>query len=255
MGFKNIFKFKNLYLLLLGSLAYFYYVGSPKIVQWEEVISKYFGITKYLIYTILLTNYVTLQNKKKQNMLSFIMHFSYVFMLAICFILISYNLGLLSKIPNLQNLEERFLELSIFKYKLGLIATYLYSFLILNKNIYIFYTAVGVSALIILFMSVSLTNWLIINNLKSVKEGYIKRKKIEEEEALILEKIAIKEAIEKNTIEQIKKMEIARENEIKEQVVRLNNGHADNELDNIKEKVKLDYLEYEKKKKEKEEKK
>ncbi|MFR4478573.1 MAG: hypothetical protein ACLUBL_00105 [Fusobacterium sp.] len=110
---------------------------------------------------------------------------------------------------------ERFLQLSLYKYKIGLVATY--GFYLLLTNVMFKYIYIGLG--VIIFCTTFLIVAKAINRgISKMYHDYKERKRIAREEQLIREQIAIKEALEKREAMMKEKLEQEKENKIKERV-------------------------------------
>ncbi|MGL4533881.1 MAG: hypothetical protein ACRCUA_02280 [Fusobacteriaceae bacterium] len=186
---------------------------------------KYFGISKYLIYLIILMNYFVeyVENRKEKNCLIIINYYTYLVFLSASFLFLVYKLNILNDFSQ-PYLERNFLNLSIFKYNLGLIPTYFMEFLIFFKDVRIFYSFIVAAVLILIVMAIIILNWGVLRVYKNLTKGYRTRKELERKEREIAEKIAIKESIERNELEQKKRIAEEREKQIQEMVKLMNQG-------------------------------
>ncbi|MGL5123384.1 MAG: hypothetical protein ACRC6K_04380, partial [Fusobacteriaceae bacterium] len=208
--------------IYLFFLIYFFYsyFNTGFILEYDikTFFDKYFGISKYIVFIILLGNYFIEHIKKeKRNTILTIMFLIYIFYLAFATLLLSYKLNLIIQNP-IPNLEYHFVKYSVFDYDLGLIASFLISNLILINNTYLFYLVFLISILICLFMGIIVTNRVLIKGLKYIKIEYNKLKILEKKEEKVKEKIAIKESIEKNEIKQLEKIKEYREQMIQNEI-------------------------------------
>lgn len=223
MAEKNI-KYKVLYSIILFGIIYLYSEGvtySDKNIS--EIVNNYFGRGRYVLLFILISNYFTISVERKsvRDTITLICHMSYPFFLSLYYLLISSDLGILLKMPT-SDIQYDFIQLSIFKYKLGLVGTYLLSEMIFIQNNKI-YLGLNILAMLIVFiMSVTFFNWIILKNVKKIRSVYMRKKEIENEEKKILKKIEIKEELEKKEVEKISKLRKEREQQIKEKVIEMN---------------------------------
>lgn len=228
---KKIFTFKNIYLFFLIYFFYNYFnTGFILDFNVKSFLDKYFGLSKYIVFIILLGNYfVEYIKKEKRNATLTIIFFIYLFYLAFVTIFLSYKLNLITQKP-IPNLEYNFIKYCIFDFNFGLISAFFISNIILTKNIYIFYLALIISSLVCLFMGIIITNRIFIKSYKYIKIEYNKRKLLEKKEEKVKEKIAIKEAIEKNEIKQLEQIEEYKEKMIQEQVILLKEKESESEF-------------------------
>lgn len=238
----KIFKILNIRNLYLGIVIYFIYscVTGERFFNMDtsEFMERYFGITQYILMFILVVNYLLsyVKDNHRRNIFTFINYYLYVGALSVMILWLYYRLGIFGKMggPELENL---FIKLTVFDYKLGLIPSYIASFVLLTDNEKIFYggiAAVVVTALILLILII---NWIFINNFKKLKKGYEKRKSLEEEEAALREKIAIKEAVEKAEVEQRMRLNQEAERRIREEVTTNNPIKDEYDIDEIRSKI------------------
>lgn len=235
----KIFNLRNIYLFMVG---YFIWAGTVggMFFNWNlsHFMDFYFGRTQYVIYLILLINYAIsyAKTEKKKVIFTIINYFIYVGVISGMLILISYNLEIFSK-TDLKSLEYNFMELSLFRYKLGLVPTYLNFILIFNESRNIFYFAYGIAVFNMLLMTTLMLNWGIFYHLKKIKKGYLLRQKMEQEERELQEKIALKEMLEKKEVERIKMIREATEKRIREEVTNLNFERSEYDVEKIREKI------------------
>ena len=220
---KNI-KYKVLYSIVLFGIIYLYLEGvtySDKNIS--EIVNNYFGRGRYVLLFILISNYFTISVERKsvRDTITLICHMGYPFFLSVYYLLISSDLGILFKLPTTE-IQYDFIQLSVFKYKLGLVGTYLLSEMISVHNSKIYLGLNALAILIVLIMSITFFNWVILKNVKKIRSMYIRKKEIENEEKKILKKIEIKEELEKKEVEKISKLRIEREQQIKEKVIEMN---------------------------------
>ncbi|WP_294065426.1 hypothetical protein [uncultured Fusobacterium sp.] len=133
---------------------------------------------------------------------------------------------------------KEFFQLSIYKYKIGLVATY--GFYLLLTNVMFKYLYIGLG--VIIFCTTFLIVAKAINRgISKMYHNYKEKKRIAREEQLIREQIAIKEALEKREAMMKEKLEQEKENKIKERVeeVLLNKelvlNNSTTEVENIPE--------------------
>lgn len=235
----KIFNLRNVYLLIVLSFIWSGTMGNT-FFGWNlrRFMEYYFGRTQYVIYIMLIANYFIsyAENNKKKTIFTFINYFLYLGIFSIIFILLTYKLGVFSQI-NVGRMEKEFVELALFKYKLGLVPTYLSFLIILNENRNIFYGALGVAILNSLILLILMLNWGIFYHLRKIRKGYLLRKKMEKEERELQEKIALKEMLERKEIERIKRVREAMEKRIREEVTNLNFERSEYDVEKIREKI------------------
>lgn len=235
-GINKFFNLHNIYLILVIYFIYSCVTGENFFeMDTAEFMDRYFGISQYLIMAVLVANYLLsyVKNEKKKLIFTLINYFLYVGFISLVILWMYYKLGLFGKIGG-SHLEYDFVKLTVFQYKLGLIPSYFTSLIILAENDKIFYGGLGISLLNALLLLIMGTNWIFINNYRKIRKGYIQRKKIEEEEALLKEKIAIKESVERNELEQIRRMNIEAEKRIREEVTTNNPIKDEYDIDEIR---------------------
>ncbi|WP_339099790.1 ABC transporter permease [Fusobacterium ulcerans] len=113
------------------------------------------------------------------------------------------------------NVIERFLNISIYRYNIGLIAAYL--FYLILKNIMYCYIYAGLGFLIFSTFFL-ITIKFIKTTICRIYYEHKEKKRIQKEEQLLKEQIAIKEALEKREADKKLKMELEKEIRIKERV-------------------------------------
>lgn len=220
---RKIFSFKNLYLFSLILLLHYYFNGKDLFQgNVSEIINDYFGRSRYILFFILVINYFTtgIKDNKKRDKVTILSHSLYLVYLAFYNLLISAQLGLIVG-PVIKNKDFLFLDLSIFKYKTGIIATYLISNVVNTENRNIFWLGIAMSLIIITCFVLGVLNLFVFSNIKDIKTERLKKKNIKNKENDILQKIQIREAIEKTEIEQLTKQEKEKEQRIKEKVIEM----------------------------------
>ncbi|MGL4403205.1 MAG: hypothetical protein ACRCTS_05755 [Fusobacteriaceae bacterium] len=239
---KKIFSLKNIYLLIatyfiLGGITGETFLG----YNLSKFMDYYFGRTQYIIYGVLMLNYFIsyVENERKKLIFTIINYYIYIGMLSVVTLFMIYKLEVFSGI-NLMNLESEFMELALFKYKLGLIPTYLNFVIIFNENKNIFYGAFGIAIFNSLLLLVLMLNWGIFYHLKKIRKGYLLREKMEREEKELQEKIALKEMLEKKEVERLKRLREETEKRIREEVTNLNFGRTEYEITEIRHKIQKD---------------
>lgn len=236
---KKIFNLRNIYLLIV---IYFIWSGITGEIffGWDlsNFMEYYFGRTQYIIYAVLIMNYLIsyVKNEKKKIIFTIINYFIYIGTVSFIIILMAYHFKLFPKTDILPS-EHDFMELALFKYKIGLIPTYLSFIIILNSDRNIFYFGMGLAFFNSLLMLILMINWGIFYHLKKIRKGYLLRKKMEKEERELQEKIALKEMLEKREVERLKKLREETERRIREEVTNLNFGRTEYEIDEIRQKI------------------
>lgn len=223
MAEKNT-KYRIIYSIILFGIIYFYFDGvtySEKKIS--EIVNTYFGRGRYVILFILVSNYFTIsiENKRKRDMITTICHMSYPFFLSVFNLVILSKLGILFKVP-VGNIQYEFIQLSIFKYKLGLIGAYILSQMIFIQNYYIYMAVTILTVIITVLMSIIFFNWIILKRVKKLRAVFEKKRDIEMQEKKILKKIEIKEELEKIEVEKISKIRELEEQQIKEKIIEMN---------------------------------
>lgn len=236
---KKIFSLKNIYLLIV---SYFIFAGITGEMFFSYNLSQfldyYFGRTQYIIYFILGVNYFIsyVENERKKFIFTVINYYIYIGVLSAVALFMIYKLDVFSQM-NLMKLESDFMELSLFKYKLGLIPTYLNFIIIFNENRNIFYGGFGIAIFNSLLLLILMLNWGVFYHLKKIRKGYLLRKKMEREEKELQEKIALKEMLEKREVERLKRVREETERRIREEVTNLNFGRTEYEITEIRQKI------------------
>lgn len=209
---KKILKTKVLYLLFLVGFFYKYINeaihGKSGIY---EILTRYFGYGKYVIFFILISNFYTMGMKEeRRNRWTKIFYSSYIIYIAFMFFIASYKVHIMGSNAT-GDPGYNIFNILIFNLNTGLIGGYILSYIMLMDNPYIYWSFFviffGISLLAITF----LVNFLMIRPVKILNEEYIKRIKLERAEEELIEQIAIKEALEKKERELIERREEAQE--------------------------------------------
>lgn len=197
--------FLSLILLFLG-----YFIENPlKRIGFYEQLEKYFGLTQIPIFLFLVVYGLLFLKKKsvKRAVLEIKLCFLLIVIVLGLFTYIIYNSGLnfinIEKIELNEDYFKNLIEISLYKYSIGYIFTYLL-FLIVSLNFAfykIFYILLAIQLILIILIIFSpIKNYL----KKSIRE-YKEKKRTEKEERLLKEQIKIKEALEKKeTLKKVK---------------------------------------------------
>ena len=199
-------------------VADYFFKGRVSELGIFSFIDSYFGIVVFPLIIILLFSilFPFITNKTKKMLLSVRLY---------CFFLLSISCILLYlmcilKLPFAETIADdeiikEFFQLSIYKYKIGLVATY--GFYLLLTNVMFKYLYIGLG--VIIFCTTFLIVAKAINRgISKMYHNYKEKKRIAREEQLIREQIAIKEALEKREALMKEKLEQEKENKIKERV-------------------------------------
>ena len=199
-------------------VADYFFKGRVSELGIFSFIDSYFGIVVFPLIIILLFSilFPFITNKTKKMLLS--VRFYCFFLLSISCILL--YLMYILKLPFAETIADdeiikEFFQLSIYKYKIGLVATY--GFYLLLTNVMFKYLYIGLG--VIIFCTTFLIVAKAINRgISKMYHNYKEKKRIAREEQLIREQIAIKEALEKREALMKEKLEQEKENKIKERV-------------------------------------
>lgn len=222
----NFLKLRYLYIYFLIYIVIDYFVkGRISNLGVFNFIDSYFGITIFPIIIILLFSilFPFMNNKTKKMLLSVRLYCFFLLSISSILLYLMYILKLpFEKMIADDKIIIQFLQLALYKYKIGLVATY--GFYLLLTNIMFMYIYIGLG--IIIFCTTFLIAARCINRgIKRLYNDYKERKRIAREERLIKEQIAIKEALERREAMMKEKFEREQENKIKERVdeILLNN--------------------------------
>lgn len=212
-------KFRYIYIyFLLYIVADYFFKGKVSELGVFSFINSYFGIVVFPLIIILLFSilFPFINNKTKKMLLSVRLYCFFLLSLSCILLYLMYALKLpFAEIVADDEIIERFLQLSLYKYKIGLVATY--GFYLLLTNVMFKYIYIGLG--VIIFCTTFLIVAKAINRgISKMYHDYKERKRIAREEQLIREQIAIKEALEKREAMMKEKLEQEKENKIKERV-------------------------------------
>lgn len=212
-------KFRYIYIyFLLYMVADYFFKGRVSELGVFNFINSYFGIVVFPLIIILLFSilFPFINNKTKKMLLSVRLYCFFLLSLSCILLYLMYALKLpFAEIVADDEIIERFLQLSLYKYKIGLVATY--GFYLLLTNVMFKYIYIGLG--VIIFCTTFLIVAKAINRgISKIYHDYKERKRIAREEQLIREQIAIKEALEKREAMMKEKLEQEKENKIKERV-------------------------------------
>ena len=225
-------------------VADYFFKGRVSELGIFSFIDSYFGIVVFPLIIILLFSilFPFITNKTKKMLLSVRLYCFFLLSISCILLYLMYIL----KLPFAETIADdeiikEFFQLSIYKYKIGLVATY--GFYLLLTNVMFKYLYIGLG--VIIFCTTFLIVAKAINRgISKMYHNYKEKKRIAREEQLIREQIAIKEALEKREALMKEKLEQEKENKIKERVeeVLLNKelilDNSTTELENILEEEK-----------------
>lgn len=212
-------KFRYIYIyFLLYLVADYFFKGRVSELGIFSFIDSYFGIVVFPLIIILLFSilFPFITNKTKKMLLSVRLYCFFLLSISCILLYLMYIL----KLPFAETIADdeiikEFFQLSIYKYKIGLVATY--GFYLLLTNVMFKYLYIGLG--IIIFCTTFLIVAKAINRgISKMYHNYKEKKRIAREEQLIREQIAIKEALEKREALMKEKLEQEKENKIKERV-------------------------------------
>ncbi len=212
-------KFRYIYIyFLLYMVADYFFKGRVSELGIFSFIDSYFGIVIFPLIIILLFSilFPFITNKTKKMLLSVRLYCFFLLSISCILLYLMYIL----KLPFAETIADdeiikEFFQLSIYKYKIGLVATY--GFYLLLTNVMFKYLYIGLG--VIIFCTTFLIVAKAINRgISKMYHNYKEKKRIAREEQLIREQIAIKEALEKREALMKEKLEQEKENKIKERV-------------------------------------
>lgn len=222
----NFLKLRYIYIYFLIYITIDYFIkGKISDLGVFEFINSYFGITIFPIIVILLFSilFPFMNNKTKKMLLSVRLYCFFLLSISCILLYLMYILKLpFDKLIADDKIIIEFLQLSLYKYKIGLVATY--GFYLLLTNVMFMYIYIGLG--VIIFCTTFLIAARCINRgIKRLYHDYKERRRIAREERLIREQIAIKEALERREAMIKAKFEKEQENKIKEKIdeILLNN--------------------------------
>lgn len=199
-------------------VADYFFKGRVSELGIFSFIDSYFGIVVFPLIIILLFSilFPFITNKTKKMLLSVRLYCFFLLSISCILLYLMYIL----KLPFAETIADdeiikEFFQLSIYKYKIGLVATY--GFYLLLTNVMFKYLYIGLG--VIIFCTTFLIVAKAINRgISKMYHNYKEKKRIAREEQLIREQIAIKEALEKREALMKEKLEQEKENKIKERV-------------------------------------
>lgn len=199
-------------------VADYFFKGRVSELGIFSFIDSYFGIVIFPLIIILLFSilFPFITNKTKKMLLSVRLYCFFLLSISCILLYLMYIL----KLPFAETIADdeiikEFFQLSIYKYKIGLVATY--GFYLLLTNVMFKYLYIGLG--VIIFCTTFLIVAKAINRgISKMYHNYKEKKRIAREEQLIREQIAIKEALEKREALMKEKLEQEKENKIKERV-------------------------------------
>lgn len=219
---KKILKFLHLKYLYLYFVIYFissyFFNGKLKSTGIYSTLENYLGIIIFpaLLMLVLSSLFFFIKDRKKKMVLNVKSHAFFILLISCLYLFIMYKLELpFTKEFADNNVIERFLNISIYKYNIGLIAAYL--FYLILKNIMYCYIYAGLGFLIFSTFFL-ITIKFIKTTICRIYYEHKEKKRIQKEEQLLKEQIAIKEALEKREADKKLKMELEKEIRIKERV-------------------------------------
>lgn len=219
---KKILKFLHLKYLYLYFVIYFissyFFNRKLKSNGIYSTLENYLGIIIFpaLLMLVLSSLFFFIKDRKKKMVLNVKSHAFFILLISCLYLFIMYKLELpFTKEFADNNVIERFLNVSIYKYNIGLIAAYL--FYLILKNIMYCYIYTGLVFLIFCTFFL-ITIKFIKTTICRIYYEHKEKKRIQKEEQLLKEQIAIKEALEKREADKKLKMELEKEIRIKERV-------------------------------------
>lgn len=216
----GFFRLRYIYIyFFLYSILDYYFNGKLRQAGIFDTLKSYMGITGIpflFAVTVSMTISPHLKDRTKKMLLSVRLHCFFILSVCCIYMFFMHKLQLpFEKEMADSSVIEKFLQLGIYKYKIGFISAYLF-YLILTNVMYIYiYIALSVLMFCTTFL---ITVRPIKMTITRIYHNYKEKKRIEYEEQLLREQIAIKEALEKREILMREKMEQEKENRIKERV-------------------------------------
>jgi hypothetical protein len=239
-------KMKNINFIILLLLFYGYFKSNIFLDNgFWQVINVYFGRMQYLIYIVMIFNFLIryVKSNKKRNIFTVINYYIYLVVYSVFYLLLSWKLNLFSNVIGVET-RDKFLSITIFDYKLGLVTSYLLEKGLFVQNKTLFYIIFLICGAILLIMGIIIYNWIIVKNIKKLVIRYEKMKKNEKEEKEIKEKILIKEFIEKNESEKLIKINEDKQRQIEKLIAELKEKYPEriNSEKIIEEDMKIDLI-------------
>ena len=237
---------KNINFIILLLLFYGYFKSNIFLDNgFWQVINVYFGRMQYLIYIVMIFNFLIryVKSNKKRNIFTVINYYIYLVVYSVFYLLLSWKLNLFSNVIGVET-RDKFLSITIFDYKLGLVTSYLLEKGLFVQNKTLFYIIFLICGAILLIMGIIIYNWIIVKNIKKLVIRYEKMKKNEKEEKEIKEKILIKEFIEKNESEKLIKINEDKQRQIEKLIAELKEKYPEkiNSEKIIEEDMKIDLI-------------
>ena len=237
---------KNINFIILLLLFYGYFKSNIFLDNgFWQVINVYFGRMQYLIYIVMIFNFLIryVKSNKKRNIFTVINYYIYLVVYSVFYLLLSWKLNLFSNVIGVET-RDKFLSITIFDYKLGLVTSYLLEKGLFVQNKTLFYIIFLICGAILLIMGIIIYNWIIVKNIKKLVIRYEKMKKNEKEEKEIKEKILIKEFIEKNESEKLIKINEDKQRQIEKLIAELKEKYPEriNSAKIIEEDMKIDII-------------
>ena len=237
---------KNINFIILLLLFYGYFKSNIFLDNgFWQVIYVYFGRMQYLIYIVMIFNFLIryVKSNKKRNIFTVINYYIYLVVYSVFYLLLSWKLNLFSNVIGVET-RDKFLSITIFDYKLGLVTSYLLEKGLFVQNKTLFYIIFLICGAILFIMGIIIYNWIIVKNIKKLVIRYEKMKKNEKEEKEIKEKILIKEFIEKNESEKLIKINEDKQRQIEKLIAELKEKYPEriNSAKIIEEDMKIDII-------------
>ncbi len=237
---------KNINFIILLLLFYGYFKSNIFLDNgFWQVINVYFGRMQYLIYIVMIFNFLIryVKSNKKRNIFTVINYYIYLVVYSVFYLLLSWKLNLFSNVIGVET-RDKFLSITIFDYKLGLVTSYLLEKGLFVQNKTLFYIIFLICGAILFIMGIIIYNWIIVKNIKKLVIRYEKMKKNEKEEKEIKEKILIKEFIEKNESEKLIKINEDKQRQIEKLIAELKEKYPEriNSAKIIEEDMKIDII-------------
>ena len=237
---------KNINFIILLLLFYGYFKSNILLDNgFWQVINVYFGRMQYLIYIVMIFNFLIryVKNSKKRNVFTVINYYLYLVVYSMFYLWLSWKLNLFSSVIGIGT-RDKFLSITIFDYKLGLVTSYLLEKSLFVQSRILFYIISLICGAILLVMGIIIYNWIIVKNIKRLMIKYEKIKKNEKEEKEIKEKILIKEFIEKNESEKLIKINEDKQRQIEKLIAELKEKYPEriNSEKIIEEDIKIDII-------------
>ena len=163
---------KNINFIILLLLFYGYFKSNILLDNgFWQVINVYFGRMQYLIYIVMIFNFLIryVKNSKKRNVFTVINYYLYLVVYSMFYLWLSWKLNLFSSVIGIGT-RDKFLSITIFDYKLGLVTSYLLEKSLFVQSRILFYIISLICGAILMVIGNKKKNWIIKKKKKKIKK-------------------------------------------------------------------------------------